>query len=136
MSRVTDKHKADDEDASALRFGSTFQDEESQTAMLTISEVKLLLENIEAQGKVPDSTVYNKTKEYVETFARFHDYEVVQTVRNSLPQPEFQSYEVVQMINLCPMESEEAKALIPSIKVDDEPLQQHLDDLAAHRKQQ
>ncbi|BGP17668.1 hypothetical protein JCM10213_003572 [Rhodosporidiobolus nylandii] len=135
MSRVTAKHGADEEDVSQLKFGSSFQDDDTQRNMLTISEVKLLLENLEP-GTVPDNAIFNKTRDYVDTFARFHDQNTVAAVRDSLPHPEFQWYESVQLINLCPMESEEAKALIPSIKMDDEELQAHLNDLATARKNQ
>ncbi|GAA5916003.1 hypothetical protein JCM6882_003493 [Rhodosporidiobolus microsporus] len=135
MSRVTDKHKADDEDAGQLKFGASFQDTATQQNMLTISEVKLLLESLDPT-KVPDNAIFNKTRDYVETFARFHSGEVVETVRKSLPNPEFAWYETVQLVNLCPMEAEEAKALIPSLKMDDETLQQHLDELSTARKQQ
>jgi hypothetical protein len=96
-------------------------------------------------------------KEYELTFPFFPSFLLF--VPNSiLPHPDFQFYETVQLINLCPMESEEAKALIPrcvsslppldllrqflilrlrcSLKTDDDSLQQHLDELSAHRKQQ
>ncbi|GAA5825016.1 hypothetical protein JCM11251_006064 [Rhodosporidiobolus azoricus] len=136
MSRVTDKHKADDEDAGQLKFGSSFSDDVTQQNMLTISEVKLLLESLKAD-QVPDNAIFNKTREYVETFARFNEAETVDTVRKSLPNPEFAWYEMVQLVNLCPMEAEEAKALIPSLtKMDDDTLQQHLDELSIARKQQ
>ncbi|GAA6028609.1 hypothetical protein JCM8097_007308 [Rhodosporidiobolus ruineniae] len=135
MSRVTDKHKGDEEDAAQLKFGSGFQDEITLRNMLTISEVKLLLSTIEA-GQVPDNAVFNKTRDYVDTFARFHNPEVVSTARDSLPPHEFQTYEAVQLMNLCPMEAEEAKALVPSLKMEDDKLQSHLDNLANHRKQQ
>ncbi|GAA5972157.1 hypothetical protein JCM11641_002522 [Rhodosporidiobolus odoratus] len=136
MSRVTDKNKGDDEDAAQLKFGPNFQDEDTQGNMLSISEVKLLIDNIAANDplRVPDNAIFNKTREYVETFARFHEQHVVANVRESMP--DFHVYETVQLMNLCPMESEEAKALIPSLKMEDEPLQTHLDNLSTHRKHQ
>ncbi|GAA6015816.1 hypothetical protein JCM10207_008806 [Rhodosporidiobolus poonsookiae] len=152
MSRVTEKHKIDDEDAGQLKFGGVrphrhgrlltgsdghadFADQATQSNMLTISEVRLLLDNI-PQNHVPDNAIYNKTRDYVDTFARFNDPEVVAAVRQSLPADDFHFYETVQLANLCPMESEEAKALIPSIKMEDDALQAHLDELANIRKHQ
>ncbi|GAA5852114.1 hypothetical protein JCM9279_005062 [Rhodotorula babjevae] len=158
MSRVTERHKPDDEDASQLKFPSGFNDEDTQRHMLTISDVKVLLEVTEmtaqAEGKaIPDNppllkltlapsstgptrSVYNKTKDYVSTFARFPDQEIAHQARNDVPEENFQFYEQVQLVNLCPMEAEEAKALIPSIKMDDEQLQGFLDNLTLTRKNQ
>ncbi|GEM08756.1 DNA-directed RNA polymerase II subunit RPB4 [Rhodotorula toruloides] len=101
--------------------------------MLSISEVKLVLESLD---NPPDNAVYNKTKEYVDTFARFYDHETAFNVRSGFPNPPFQFFEQVQLVNLCPMEAEEAKALIPSIQVEDDQLQQYLDDMTRARKAQ
>ncbi|BGO92709.1 hypothetical protein NBRC10512_000762 [Rhodotorula toruloides] len=133
MSRVTDRHKPDDEDASRLKFPQSFGDEDTQRNMLTISEVKLVLESLD---NPPDNAVYNKTKDYVDTFARFYDHETASNVRSSFPNPPFQFFEQVQLVNLCPMEAEEAKALVPSIQVEDDQLQQYLDDMTRARKAQ
>ncbi|GAA5999582.1 DNA-directed RNA polymerase II subunit RPB4 [Rhodotorula paludigena] len=139
MSRVTDRHKADDEDVAQLKFGASFTDGETQ--MLSISEVRLLLDGIERSAEengkaAPDTAVYNKTKDYVNTFARFRDNDLAEAVRGGLPAPDFHEYESVQLMNLCPMEAEEAKALVPSLKMDDETLQQHLSELTNARKGQ
>ncbi|GAA6055216.1 hypothetical protein JCM3770_000719 [Rhodotorula araucariae] len=141
MSRVTERHKPDDEDVSQLKFPKAFSDEDTQLHMLSISEVKVFLEAAEmtaqAEGRpMPDNPVYNKTKDYVSTFARFVTKDIAQQARDEVPYPEFQYYEQVQLVNLCPMEAEEAKALIPSIKMDDETLQGHLDSLTLTRKNQ
>ncbi|GAA5904821.1 hypothetical protein JCM8208_001367 [Rhodotorula glutinis] len=141
MSRVTERNKPDDEDASQLKFPAGFNDEDTLRHMLTISDVKVLLEVTEmtaqAEGKpIPDNPVYNKTKDYVSTFARFPDQEIAHQARSDVPEENFQFYEQVQLVNLCPMEAEEAKALIPSIKMDDEQLQGFLDNLTLTRKNQ
>ncbi|BGP41410.1 RNA polymerase B [Rhodotorula kratochvilovae] len=141
MSRVTERNKPDDEDASQLKFPQAFSDDDTQQHMLSISDVKVLLEAAEntaqEEGRpIPDNPVYNKTKDYVNTFARFLTKEIGQQARDEVPFPEFQYYEQVQLVNLCPMEAEEAKALVPSIKMDDETLQGHLDSLTLTRKNQ
>ncbi|GAA5987526.1 hypothetical protein JCM10908_001991 [Rhodotorula pacifica] len=138
MSRVTDRNKPDDEDAAALKLGPHFSDADTAQNMLTLAEVKLLLGQIEESGRYPDNAVFNKTKEYVNTFSRFEGAEMAAAARTTVPQGEgeFQYFEQVQLINLCPMEAEEAKALIPSIKMDDDRLQEHLNTLTLQRKSQ
>ncbi|GAA6062883.1 hypothetical protein JCM10212_002105 [Sporobolomyces blumeae] len=135
MSRITSRVKPEDEDASQLKFGPEFDKEAVQERSLTISEVKVILDQIEAH-KQPDNAVFKKTQDYVETFARFLTPEVSDAVRTSLPGENFKYYEIAQLINLCPADSEEAKALIPSIQMDDETLQTHLTNLAMLRKAQ
>lgn len=65
--------------------------------MLTISEVKLVLESLDnppdnacvplSPRRLPREltlslcSVYNKTKDYVDTFARFYDHETASNVR-------------------------------------------------------
>ncbi|KWU41553.1 hypothetical protein RHOSPDRAFT_22837 [Rhodotorula sp. JG-1b] len=138
MSRVTDRNKPDDEDAALLKLGPYFSDADTAQNMLTLAEVKLLLSRIEDNGRYPDNPVYNKTKEYVNTFSRFEGAEMAAAARTTVPQGEgeFEYFEQVQLINLCPMEAEEAKALIPSIKMDDDRLQEYLNTLTLQRKSQ
>ncbi len=52
-----------------------------------------------------------------------------------LVQKSFHKYEVAALANLCPENSEEAKALIPSLenKVENEDLQKVLDDIQTKR---
>ncbi|GAA5871215.1 hypothetical protein JCM3774_006826 [Rhodotorula dairenensis] len=138
MSRVTDRNKPDDEDAAQLKLGPHFSDADTAQNMLTLAEVKLLLSQIEDSGRYPDNPVFNKTKEYVNTFSRFEGAEMAAAARMTIPygEGEFEYFEQVQLINLCPMEAEEAKALIPSIKMDDDKLQEYLNTLTLQRKSQ
>ncbi|GAA5907426.1 DNA-directed RNA polymerase II subunit RPB4 [Sporobolomyces salmoneus] len=135
MSRITSRVKPEDEDASQLKFGPEFEQRSVQEKTLTISEVKVILDTID-QEKQPDNAVFKKTQDYVDTFARFPNPEVADAVRTSLPEEQLKFYEIAQLINLCPADAEEAKALIPSIKLDDEVLQGYLNDLAMIRKNQ
>ncbi|GAA5872019.1 hypothetical protein JCM21900_000176 [Sporobolomyces salmonicolor] len=132
MSRITAR-APEDEDASQLKFGPEFGQYAVQERSLTISEVRIILDNMEHK---PDNAIFQKTQDYVDTFARFHAGEVVEAVRESLPSDKFKFYEIAQLINLCPADAEEAKALVPSVTMDDDTLQQHLNDLAMHRKHQ
>ncbi|BGP56447.1 hypothetical protein JCM8202_001813 [Rhodotorula sphaerocarpa] len=138
MSRVTDRQKPDDEDAAALKLGPHFSDADTLENMLTLAEVKLLLTQIEDTGRYPDNAVFAKTKEYVSTFSRFDGAEMATAARTTIPtgEGEFESFEQIQLINLCPMEAEEAKALIPSIKMEDDKLQEYLNTLTLQRKSQ
>ncbi|GAA6016838.1 hypothetical protein JCM11491_001823 [Sporobolomyces phaffii] len=135
MSRITSRTKPEDEDASQLKFGPEFEQISVQSKTLTISEVKVILDSIESD-KQPDNSVFKKTQDYVDTFARFPTPEVSDAVRTQLPEDQLKFYEIAQLINLCPADAEEAKALIPSIKLDDEVLQGYLTDLALIRKNQ
>ncbi|KAK4048845.1 RNA polymerase B [Microbotryomycetes sp. JL221] len=99
------RNKQDDEDASQLKFGPEFSGD-VQKGCLTISEVKILLEQL---GKKSDNAVFTESG--------------------------LADFEQVQIVNLCPATSEEAKALIPSLaERDDDILQQFLNQIAALRK--
>ncbi|GAA5851999.1 hypothetical protein JCM3766R1_006950 [Sporobolomyces carnicolor] len=135
MSRITSRVKPEDEDASQLKFGREFEQRSVQEKTLTISEVKVILDTIDPE-KQPDNSVFKKTQDYVDVFARFPTPEVSDAVRSSLPEEQLKFYEIAQLINLCPADAEEAKALIPSIKLDDDVLQGYLNDLAMIRKNQ
>ncbi|KAG8768552.1 RNA polymerase B, partial [Ceratobasidium sp. 428] len=75
MTTRTRRTQNEEEDAAALKLGSEF----NQAGCLLISEVTYLLEH---RGKdSPDTTVYNKTLEYVKTFTKFHTSESSSAVR-------------------------------------------------------
>ncbi|KAK4049528.1 RNA polymerase B [Microbotryomycetes sp. JL201] len=125
------RNKQDDEDATQLKFGPEFSGD-VQKGCLTISEVKILLEQL---GKKSDNAVFKKTHDYVTTFARLDDSETSQSARTVFVESELADFEQVQIINLCPATSEEAKTLIPSLaERDDDMLQQYLNQIAALRK--
>jgi len=71
------RHKAqqEEEDAAALKLGPEF----NNAGCLLISEVKYLLENRDKDA--PDTVVYNKTLEYVKTFAKFNTTDSASAVR-------------------------------------------------------
>jgi DNA-directed RNA polymerase II subunit RPB4 len=80
--------------------------------------------------------VYNKTLEYVKTFAKFNTTDSASAVREILRrEPELTQFETAQIANLCPADAEEAKSIIPSlVKIEDDRLQALLDEIQAMRK--
>lgn len=88
------------------------------------SEVQVLLEACQAQRQAeeaananlpPPTSVFLKCHQYVSTFGRFGNREVIRELRQSMLQGEspLHEYEMAQMANLCPGSVDEAKALIP-----------------------
>ncbi|CAJ0764222.1 3007_t:CDS:2, partial [Entrophospora sp. SA101] len=69
------KKLPEEEDATKLKFGEDFENEE----FLFVSEVASLI------GRVPDNQkntdVYQKTLEYVNTFTKFHNEESLRELR-------------------------------------------------------
>ncbi|TFL01971.1 HRDC-like protein [Pterulicium gracile] len=120
----------EEEDAAALKLGTEF----NNAGCLLISEVKYLLENRDKDA--PDNTVYNKTLEYVKTFAKFNTTDSASAVRETLRrEPALTQFETAQIANLCPVDAEEAKSVIPSlVKIDDDTLQTLLDEIQTMRK--
>ena len=131
------EQKAQEEDASLLKFSKEFETAET----LLISEVHMLMENRKIQNETSEEDkelpkVFLKTLEYCERFSRFKNKETIIAVRNMLVQKaNFHKYEIASLANLCPENSEEAKALIPSLedKIDNDDLQKVLDDLQTKR---
>ncbi|PPQ63802.1 hypothetical protein CVT24_009797 [Panaeolus cyanescens] len=120
----------EEEDASQLKLGAEF----SNAGCLLISEVKYLLENRDKDA--PDTAVYNKTLEYVKTFAKYNTTDTASAVRETLRrEPALTQFETAQIANLCPADAEEAKSIIPSlVKIDDDKLQSLLDEIQTVRK--
>jgi DNA-directed RNA polymerase II subunit RPB4 len=109
------RHKAqqEEEDAAALKLGPEF----NNAGCLLISEVKYLLENRDKDA--PDTVVYNKTLEYVKTFAKFNTTDSASAVREILRrEPELTQFETAQIANLCPADAEEAKSIIPRCAIE------------------
>lgn len=88
---------------------------------LSISEVKFIMERSRYRKK-PDAT--KSTEEHVKQFSNFTDQSALTELRRTLTQDIFASFEIAQLINLCPETPDEAKALIPSLaaKIDDDTL--------------
>ncbi|EPQ56532.1 hypothetical protein GLOTRDRAFT_59842 [Gloeophyllum trabeum ATCC 11539] len=128
--RLRHRPQAEDEDASVLKLGPAF----NNAGCLLISEVKYLLENRDKDA--PDTAVYNKTLEYVKTFAKFNTTEAASAVRETLRrEPLLTQFETAQIANLCPADAEEAKSIIPSlVKIDDDRLNALLAEIQTMRR--
>ncbi|TFK51819.1 hypothetical protein OE88DRAFT_1628538 [Heliocybe sulcata] len=128
--RLRHRPQAEDEDASVLKLGPAF----NNAGCLLISEVKYLLENRDKDA--PDTAVYNKTLEYVKTFAKFNTTEAASAVRETLRrEPLLTQFETAQIANLCPADAEEAKSIIPSlVKIDDDRLNALLSEIQTMRR--
>ncbi|KAJ8079531.1 RNA polymerase B [Marasmius tenuissimus] len=147
--RLRHRPQTEDEDAAALKLGPgalldymytvALADffariEFNNAGCLLISEVKYLLENRDKDA--PDTAVYNKTLEYVKTFAKFNTTDSASAVRETLRrEPALTQFETAQIANLCPADAEEAKSVVPSlVKIDDDRLQALLDEIQTMRK--
>ncbi|KAI0954840.1 hypothetical protein AcW1_006612 [Taiwanofungus camphoratus] len=128
--RLRHRPQVEDEDASVLKLGAEF----NNAGCLLISEVKYLLENRDKDA--PDTAVYNKTLDYVKTFAKFNTTDSTSAVREALRrEPALTQFETAQIANLCPADAEESKSVIPSlVKIDDDRLQALLDEIQTMRK--
>ncbi|KAF9454251.1 RNA polymerase II [Macrolepiota fuliginosa MF-IS2] len=140
-SRLRHRPQTEEEDAAALKLGPEF----NNAGCLLISEVKYLLENRDKDA--PDTAVYNKTLDYVKTFAKFNTTDSASAVREILRrEPALTQFETAQIANLCPADAEEAKSVIPRhvstnpplcahlVKIDDDRLQSLLEEIQTMRK--
>ncbi|KDQ12986.1 hypothetical protein BOTBODRAFT_160896 [Botryobasidium botryosum FD-172 SS1] len=130
MASRSRRNQQEEEDADALKLGYEF----NNAGCLLISEVKYLLEV--RHTAAPDTPVFNKTLDYVRTFAKFNTSDTASAVREALKrEPALTQFETAQIANLCPVDAEEAKNLIPSlVKLEDDRLQVLLDEVQAMRK--
>ncbi|CAO3681424.1 unnamed protein product [Umbelopsis ramanniana] len=83
------------------------------------------------------SSVLAKTVNYVQAFSRFTNRDSVREVRGLLAKDSSLSqFEIAQLANLCCDDSEEAKALIPSLhnKIDDDRLQELMNQMLTIKK--
>uniref|UniRef100_A0A7E4ZYS1 RPOL4c domain-containing protein n=1 Tax=Panagrellus redivivus TaxID=6233 RepID=A0A7E4ZYS1_PANRE len=127
--------EAVEEDAAELKFPPEF-DKDGCDALL-VSEVFLLLDHRRKQGEQKEeiediSEVFVKTIDYCRRLSRFKTRDTIRAVRNIFStNAVLHKFEVAQLVNLCPENAEEAKALIPSLesKLDDEELENLLRDL-------
>ncbi|KZV74515.1 hypothetical protein PENSPDRAFT_194909 [Peniophora sp. CONT] len=129
--RVRHRQLVEEEDAGQLKLGSEF----NEAGCLLISEVRYLLENRDKAA--PDTAIFNKTLEYVKTFAKFNTTDSAAAVRETLRrEEELTQFETAQIANLCPVDADEAKSVVPSLnnKIDDDRLQNLLDEIQTLRK--
>ncbi|KAM5570330.1 DNA-directed RNA polymerase II subunit 4 [Rosa sericea] len=130
--------RGEDEDASELKIGEDFL----KAKCLMNSEVAILLEHRYDQMKqmsgdsTPLPQVLEKSLQYVKRFSRFTNQGSVKQVRDRYQLAEF---ELAVIGNLCPETVEEAKAIVPSLKIkgrghDDEAVERLLNDLLMIKK--
>jgi len=126
----------EDEDASTLRLGKDFQD----APCLLNAEVALILENKlqNSSAGAQQKSDFLKAYEYVNRVKMYRDREAVQHVRNELEKRDYHDFERVQLGNLCPDDAEEAKTLIPSLRmpernIESGTLTDTLNQIAKHR---
>uniref|UniRef100_A0AC34GYH1 RNA polymerase Rpb4/RPC9 core domain-containing protein n=1 Tax=Panagrolaimus sp. ES5 TaxID=591445 RepID=A0AC34GYH1_9BILA len=128
MAQIVEKD-AVEEDAAELKFPPEF-DKDGCDALL-ISEVFLLLDHRRKQGEQKEeiediSEVFVKTIDYCRRLSRFKTRDTIRSVRAIFSACSvLHKFEVAQLVNLCPENAEEAKALVPSLesKIDDEELE-------------
>uniref|UniRef100_A0A914Z0K9 RNA polymerase Rpb4/RPC9 core domain-containing protein n=1 Tax=Panagrolaimus superbus TaxID=310955 RepID=A0A914Z0K9_9BILA len=128
MAQIVEKDGVE-EDAAELKFPPEF-DKDGCDALL-ISEVFLLLDHRRKQGEQKEeiediSEVFVKTIDYCRRLSRFKTRDTIRSVRAIFSACSIlHKFEVAQLVNLCPENAEEAKALVPSLesKIDDEELE-------------
>ncbi|KXS13595.1 hypothetical protein M427DRAFT_58417 [Gonapodya prolifera JEL478] len=138
------------EDAKSLKLGADFQD----SLPMSYPEALLLLEKgadrLALAGEVSQTgkkttDVFDKSLQYVKRFAKFVGRESVAEIRQIFPNlrpgqsieddTAFHSFEVAELLNLCPETAEEAKSWIPTLeRFKDIELKSYLDDLNALRQ--
>lgn len=124
-------------DAATLSFGDELKD----SHCLLHSEVQILLEACQTERQREESTnsslppptpVFLKCHQYVATFGRWQNREIIRELRQGMLQrtAPITEFEMAQMANLCPESVDEARILIPSIsRIDDMELQRMIDDI-------
>ncbi|EMC93598.1 hypothetical protein BAUCODRAFT_125443 [Baudoinia panamericana UAMH 10762] len=144
LSRRRPLPSGDEEATSFLKLG-----EFDNTPCLSVAECNELLTRLaEKSGggntrpATQNNDVYLKTREYVESFARFKDSKTVtqvDAISSALlgrgKGEGVTNFERAQLATLCCDTAEEAKTLIPSLegKLDDDELQRALDEISKLR---
>lgn len=107
---------------------------------LLISEVHMLLEHRKMQNESAEdeqefSEVFMKASTYTDRFGKFKNKETISAIRNLLVQKKLHKFELAAIANLCPVTTDEAKSLIPSLegRFEEEELQFLLDDIHTKR---
>eukprot|EP00727_Mastigamoeba_balamuthi_P010497 m51a1_g607 putative rna polymerase ii (126) ;mRNA; r:87506-88104 len=87
---------------------------------LSISEVLIILDKRKREDINGEMTnVFNATYDYADTFAVFKTPNIIAAARKHLAESvdvKFKEFEMSLLINLCPVDAEEAHALIPTLK--------------------
>ena len=117
----------DREDADTLSLGKVFENADC----LLNCEVAVMMEEIAAADeKVPDS--FHEVLEYVRKFSKFKQRTAVNEVEDLLALEAYSDlhpFQRASIANLLPETIEEARALIPSLDIDDDNLQHLLTNL-------
>ncbi|KAF7313998.1 FAD/NAD(P)-binding domain-containing protein [Mycena chlorophos] len=147
-------HNFEEEDASQLKLGTgkshsrswssaharvPIAKKSSTTPVVSSSRRSSTCWRIEIRmPRIPRVSVYNKTLEYVKTFAKFNTTDSASAVRETLRrEPGLTQFETAQIANLCPATADEAKSVVPSlVKIDDDRLDALLRDIQTMRKYQ
>lgn len=87
---------------------------------VTLPEVKYLLESIKQRATLDNRSssykIYKQTLLYIEKFARITEKSIADDFRSSLFNLGCSEFEISVIGSLFPQSTEEAKALIPSLK--------------------
>ncbi|CAO3658626.1 unnamed protein product [Umbelopsis vinacea] len=110
--------------------------EEQDAAQLKLGEAQRESKDHSGENR-PQTNVLQKTMNYVQAFSRFTNRDSVREVRGLLAKDSnLSQFEIAQLANLCCDDSEEAKALIPSLhnKIDDDRLQELMNQMLTIKK--
>ena len=136
------KSQTEDEDAQELKLGPDFSDAQC----LSISEVRLVMEamiydhnNRNEDASSTNTQVFEKTLKYVQRFGGNVSQEAVQLIRDMLTkQNGLHTFEAAVVLNLRPVDYDEAKTLVPSLEAEgrasEEQIQRMLDEMANVRR--
>ncbi|ORX64406.1 hypothetical protein K493DRAFT_9798, partial [Basidiobolus meristosporus CBS 931.73] len=82
------------------------------------------------------SVFFKKPVNYVQQFSRFTNRDTVREVRQLLSKQQLEQFEMAQIANLVCEDSDEAKALVPSLtaRKDDDGLQALLNEMLTLKK--
>eukprot|EP00730_Choanoeca_flexa_P014712 TRINITY_DN6533_c0_g1_i2.p1 TRINITY_DN6533_c0_g1~~TRINITY_DN6533_c0_g1_i2.p1 ORF type:complete len:140 (+),score=29.18 TRINITY_DN6533_c0_g1_i2:22-441(+) len=128
------------ENADELKFNDDLSKEDCTPLLL--SEVEYILngrvdsEKQKHQGREPNmDPLLMKTLSYAKRFG-FYQRDSFNAVRETVKMDDLHGFEQIQLANLCPETSDEAKSLIPSLRdgrVEEDQLEEMLEKLQTHR---
>ncbi|XP_020691755.1 DNA-directed RNA polymerase II subunit 4 isoform X2 [Dendrobium catenatum] len=122
----------EDENAAELKIGEEFL----KAKCLMNCEVALILDRrLEQLQQMSDdptnqmSQVFEKSHQYVKRFSRYKNQDAVKQVREILSRNKLAEFELCVLGNLCPETVEEAIAMVPSLKMEDDHMLLDMDPL-------